>query len=150
MERLIREAKAAGIKVAIATTTSRPNIDALLEAAFADEGPSLFDVIAAGDEVAAKKPAPDVYELALARLGLPPEATLALEDSENGLRSAMAAGIPTLITVSAYTKAEAFPGALVVLDGLGEPGSPAYVLEGAALDGDLVDLGQIRSWLAAS
>ncbi len=112
---LITEAKAAGLTVAIATTTSRPNVDALCEACFGAPAETLFSVIACGDEVAAKKPAPDVYDLALRRLGLPPEKALAFEDSTNGLRSAEAAGIVTVVTPSIYTEGDDFTGARCVI-----------------------------------
>ena len=114
--RLIAEAEAAGIRLAIATTTSRPNVDALLRATL---GRQPFDVIAAGDEVTAKKPAPDVYELALGRLALPAAACVALEDTLNGLRSAQGAGLRCVMTKSLYGGAGPFPGALAVVDDLG-------------------------------
>lgn len=112
---LITSAKGAGLTVAIATTTSRPNVDALCDACFCAPADSLFEVISCGDEVAAKKPAPDVYDLALKRLGIAPENALAFEDSSNGLRSAEAAGIATVITPSIYTEGDDFNGALRVV-----------------------------------
>jgi HAD superfamily hydrolase (TIGR01509 family) len=116
IEALLAEAQERGIKLAIATTTSRPNIDALLRATLRAQP---FEVIAAGDEVAAKKPAPDVYLLALERLGLPAECCVALEDTLNGLRSAQAAGLACIMTPSVYGGTGPFPGALKVVD-LGE------------------------------
>ncbi|GAB1480358.1 hypothetical protein MASR2M74_29330 [Paracoccaceae bacterium] len=77
-------------------------------------------MIAAGDEVAAKKPAPDVYALALRRLDLPAPAGLAFEDSCNGVLSARAAGLRVVVTPSAYTAGEDFSGAAVVLADLTE------------------------------
>lgn len=108
---LITSARAAGLRLAIATTTSRPNVDALCRACWGCRGHQVFDVIASGDEVFEKKPAPDVYQLALGRLGLPAMACLAIEDSANGLRSARAAGIEVLVTPSAYTAEDDFQGA---------------------------------------
>ena len=67
--RLIAEARAAGLKLAVASTTSRPNVDTLLRINF-PEGDVPFDVIACGDEAARKKPAPDVFDLALRLRGL--------------------------------------------------------------------------------
>ncbi len=112
--KLLQEARAQGLRLAIATTTSRPNIDALLRATLQGQP---FEVIAAGDEVAAKKPAPDVYLLALQRLGLPPENCVAIEDTLNGLRSAQGAGLPCVITPSVYGGRGPFPGALRVMEG---------------------------------
>ena len=111
---LIDSARAAGLKLAVATTTNLPNVAALTRCCWKAEPEAVFDVIAAGDEVAAKKPAPDVFELALSRLGLPPEACLAFEDSLNGLGSAQGAGLATLVTPSAYTDDQEFAGADLV------------------------------------
>ncbi|MGB0661551.1 MAG: HAD family hydrolase [Mangrovicoccus sp.] len=118
---LIRQAKEAGLRLAIATTTNRPNVDVLARACFGLEAERVFDIIAAGDEVAHKKPAPDVFELALARLGLPASQAVALEDSRNGLLSAKAAGLRVLVTPSAYTAREDFTEADWVLPDLSAP-----------------------------
>lgn len=99
---MIGEARAAGLRLAIATTTSRPNIDALSRSLFGRPADEVFDVIAAGDEVARKKPAPDVYHLALARLGLPAASCLAVEDSANGVAAAIAAGLRVLACPGIY------------------------------------------------
>ncbi len=112
---LIALARAAGLRLAVATTTSRPNVEALTLAAFGRPAEEVFDVLACGDEVARKKPAPDVYTLALARLGPPATAALALEDSRNGLLAAQAAGIACIVSPSAYTMGEDFTGALAVI-----------------------------------
>lgn len=114
--RLINEARVAGCRLAIATTTSRPNVDALIAATLGVPSEAIFEVIAAGDEVAAKKPAPDVYLLALERLNQPAAACMALEDSQNGLRAARAAGLACLVSPSVYTDGESFDGAVAVLD----------------------------------
>jgi len=124
---LIGQARAAGVRLAVATTTNRPNVDALCEAAFGAPAGEVFEVIAAGDEVKAKKPAPDVYLLALERLGLPAEACIAFEDSRNGVLSATRAGIVTLVAPSAYTDGEDFAGATAVLRDFGEAGGLAGI-----------------------
>ncbi len=108
--------RADGLKLAIATTTSRPNVDILCQSVFGQAADDVFDVIAAGDEVAAKKPAPDVYDLALARLGLPPEACIALEDSRNGVLSARAASLPVIACPSRYTATDDLSQATVQID----------------------------------
>lgn len=113
---LIAAARARGQRVAIATTTNRPNVDALCRACWGQPADRVFDVIAAGDEVAAKKPAPDVYLLALQRLSLPPDQAVALEDSRNGVLSARAAGLAVVVTPSAYTAGEDFADATVIPD----------------------------------
>lgn len=59
---LIEQARQDGIRLAIATTTSRANVDALCRACWGSEPERIFEVIAAGDEVPNKKPAPDVWK----------------------------------------------------------------------------------------
>lgn len=118
VKRLIDEARGAGIRLAIATTTSSENVTTLLRASLAADGERWFEVIGAGDVVPAKKPAPDIYLWVLEQLGVPATNCLALEDSANGLRSALGAGVPTLITEARYTRGEKFTGALAVLPNL--------------------------------
>ncbi|SOB98145.1 HAD superfamily hydrolase (TIGR01509 family) [Rhodobacter sp. JA431] len=108
---LIARAHAAGLRVAIATTTTRANVDALIHATFGKPTTAVFEVVAAGDEVAQKKPAPDVYLRALDLLSLPPEACIAFEDSRAGLASAKAAGLRVVLTPSAYTTGDDFTAA---------------------------------------
>ena len=126
--RLLREARSAGIRLAIATTTTPENVTALIEHALTPEAVGWFEVIAAGDVVPAKKPAPDIYRYALDKLGLAPETCLAFEDSKNGLRAARAAGLRTVITVNDYTRDQDFTDAVLVLDQFGEPQQPFRVL----------------------
>jgi HAD superfamily hydrolase (TIGR01509 family) len=108
---ILQRAREMGLALGVATTTSPANVDALILAALGKPAGEVFDAIAAGDEVAAKKPAPDVYLLALERLGLPEDACLALEDSRNGLMAAKAAGLKCLVSPGVYTRAETFPEA---------------------------------------
>lgn len=132
---LLREAREAGVALAVATTTSLPNVRALLRHTPADlpggavpEG--WFAVLAAGDMVKSKKPAPDIYHLALDRLGVAPHEALAVEDSRNGLAAALAAGLPTVVTPSAWVGPFDAAGALAVadsLDGVGLAGLRALV-----------------------
>ncbi len=135
VEALIRHAGQTGMRLAIATTTSLANVESLLAATLGPDGTRRFEVIAAGDMVRAKKPAPDVFLLALERLGLPPQRCLAIEDSINGLQSAGAAGLATLVTRSAYTADQCFDGALAVHDTLRQLAGPAAATaaEGAAI-----------------
>lgn len=144
VRRLLEEARAAGVVLAIATTTTPENVTALLRHSLAPDGPEWFALIAAGDVVPAKKPAPDIYRWALERLGLRPGECLALEDSHNGLRASLGAGIPTVITVNGYTLDDDFTGALAVLTDLGEPGAPYRRLDGEG--SGVVDLATLRSW----
>ncbi|MCW5697781.1 MAG: HAD family hydrolase [Bauldia sp.] len=149
IERIIREAKAAGIPVAIATTTSLPNIEALVKATLGPDGMALFDAIAGGDSVKKKKPAPDIYRLALEQLGLGPEDGIAFEDSINGLRSATAAGLPSIITPSVYTDDQDFTGAFSILSDLGEPDRPYTHIAGAGAGEPMVTAEGAIRWLTA-
>nr|WP_294517529.1 HAD-IA family hydrolase [uncultured Rhodopila sp.] len=142
IRRILAEAKEAGLLLAIATTTSHPNVQALLAAAAPLPA---FDLIAAGDDVPAKKPAEDIYLLALQRLGLPASACLAFEDTTNGLVSAVGAGLRCVVTVSAYGGPGPFPGAVSVLSHLGDPDMPAEVLSGPGLQAGVADLAWLRS-----
>jgi HAD superfamily hydrolase (TIGR01509 family) len=120
---LLIAAKARGQRLAIATTTSHANIDALLSRALGKRWAADFDAIVAGDDVRHKKPAPDVYFEILARLKLNTSDCVAIEDSANGLIAASRANIPVLITRSMFFRDDDFSQARVVLDdlsGLGE------------------------------
>ncbi|PZQ15056.1 MAG: haloacid dehalogenase [Ancylobacter novellus] len=145
VERLVREARAAGLKVAIATTTSRRNVEALLASTFGPQGPSLFDAIAAGDEAPAKKPAPDIYEIALKKLGNDPNVCIAFEDTAHGLRSARAAGLKCVVTPSFYSEDQNFSGAAAIFGHLGEPGLPARHLGGAGAGETMVTIPFLRT-----
>lgn len=115
---LISTATERGYRLAIATTTTPANIDALLAATIGDAGQGLFEVICAGDSVPNKKPAPDVYLRTLEELDLPPGRCVAIEDSRNGLLAACAAGIPTIVTPSLYTVDEDFEEAAMIAEDL--------------------------------
>ncbi len=117
---LIRDARARGQTLAIATTTTASNVDELLSVALEANWRRLFDAVVAGDEVARKKPAPDVYLEVLTRLGCSARDCLAIEDSANGLKAASSAGIPVLISRSEYFHDDDFSGALAVVDELSE------------------------------
>ena len=104
VERLLLEAGDRGLKQAIATTTTAENVLRLLDVTLGRGAATLFDVIGAGDVVAAKKPAPDIYRWVLARLQLPAAACLAIEDSAPGIAAAQAAGVPVLRVRSRGTR----------------------------------------------
>lgn len=121
---MIARGRAAGLRVAVATTTNRPNVDSLAQAIWGQPAAKIFDVIAAGDEVAAKKPAPDVFLLALDGLGISPDEGLAFEDSTNGVRSALGAGLRVVVTPSVYTAMDDFAGADWIVPSLEQPDLP--------------------------
>ncbi|GGI19490.1 HAD family hydrolase [Bradyrhizobium guangdongense] len=117
---LLASAKARGQRLAIATTTSHGNIEALLSRALGPRWANNFEAIVAGDDVGHKKPAPDAYLEILTRLKLEPSDCVAIEDSANGLVAATRAGIPVLITRSMYFREDDFRDARFVLDELSE------------------------------
>jgi 2-phosphoglycolate phosphatase len=121
VSRLLSEARAAGVRLAIASTTSPKNVEALLAASFGAEALSWFEAIVTGDVVARKKPAPDVYLQALAVLDLHAAQAIALEDSAIGVQAAKGAGLFALAMPSPWTRHEDFSGADLVLPSLAAP-----------------------------
>ncbi len=149
VKRLLHEARDAGLILAIATTTTPENVTALLRHSLAADAPDWFALIAAGDIVPAKKPAPDIYLWALDRLGLSAAECLAFEDSRNGLRAALGAGLRTVVTVNDYTRDDDFSGAHAVLTDLGEPDAPGTRLDSPGQDAPAwIDLTRLRDWRA--
>lgn len=107
----LEQARARGLGLALATTTSPPNVEALLRANLGADWRRIFPVVAAGDMVARKKPAPDVYQLALKETGRPAEKCVAVEDSRNGVQAALASGLRVIAVRSVYCAGDDFSGA---------------------------------------
>lgn len=112
---LICDARTEGLRLAIASSSNPQNVVQLLRANLGPEADRWFEVIASGDCVTTKKPAPDLYLWTLKALNLPARDCLAIEDSAHGLAASRAAGIPTVITRSDYTPDEEFAGACNVM-----------------------------------
>jgi beta-phosphoglucomutase-like phosphatase (HAD superfamily) len=148
VRRLITEAHERGVRLAIATTSLRGNVDLVLRAMFGEEGPSWFAVVAAGDVVARKKPAPDIYRFVLDTLGCRPCSCVAIEDSENGVKAAGAAGLPVIAAPSYYFQGDDFSLATSVLSDLGEPDRPCRQIGGLRFDRDYVDIDGLNAWLS--
>ena len=129
VKRLLESARAANIRLAIATTTTPQNVTALLENSLGKESLDWFEVIGAGDIVPDKKPAPDIYDYVLKKMDLPASHCVAFEDSINGFKSSAAANLSTVITYNGYTEDDDFTGAMLVIDQYGEPYDPSQVLE---------------------
>ena len=146
--RLLAEAHRSGTMLALATTTSRANVDALLQHALPAGASDWFAVIGAAEDAPQKKPDPQVYRVVLQALAVDSSECFAFEDSAAGLRAARACAIPTIITANDYTRDQNFAGALSVLRELGEPGHAAEVLAGAPLQRGLVDMQQLFHWHA--
>ncbi|CAA7611835.1 HAD-IA family hydrolase [Magnetospirillum sp. UT-4] len=116
---LIEQARAAGLTCAVATTTTRANVLALLDGATLGAGHDWFALMACADDAPVKKPDPQVYTFVLDSLGRDPAECLAIEDSRNGVRAALAAGLKVVVTRSAYTDEDDVTGALAVWPDLG-------------------------------
>ena len=144
VERLLREARTAGLRLAIASTTTPENVTTLLSVTLGEDSIAWFEVIACGDVVPNKKPAPDIYEYALQQLGLAAAECLAIEDSQSGRAAARAAGLVTVVTANGATRNQDFSGAAIALDQRGEPGRGFTVLAGDAGNAASADLAFLR------
>ncbi|MBV8226745.1 MAG: HAD-IA family hydrolase [Verrucomicrobia bacterium] len=128
IKRIAEAALAAGWKVAVASTSAKPSVEAVLIHVVGESTANRVAVFA-GDIVTAKKPAPEIYLLATQRMGIAPQDCVSIEDSRNGLLSAVAAGVRVVITTSWFTTDEDFSEAQLVVSALGEPaGESATVL----------------------
>lgn len=150
VRRLMSEARAAGVQLAIASTTSPENVAALLEGALGYEALAQFSVIATGDAVPCKKPAPDIYLLALSRLGVTPRRAVAFEDSSIGVAAAKAAGLLTVATPSDWTRDQDFAAADLVLPCLADPGSPLGAADSWRIGAPYLGLEQLAIFHAAT
>jgi beta-phosphoglucomutase-like phosphatase (HAD superfamily) len=148
--RLLDEARAARLPIAIATTTTAANIGALLRTTLGDDALERFAVIGAGDQVLHKKPAPDIYNLVLQKLGLDAADCVAIEDSANGLAAAKAAGIFTIVTPSYWTQSENFASADLLLPSLGSAARPLTHRAAQLIGGGMLGIREIDSQLVAA
>ncbi len=151
VRRLLDQAYQAGVTLGVATTTAPAALHALISHALGAAWLDRFAVLAAGDIVAAKKPAPDIYLYAMAQLGAAPADTLALEDSANGWQSARAAGLKCVVTVNDYTRDHDFTGADLVVSELGEADSDAVrvLLNPHGLNVHHVEMGHLEEIMHA-
>lgn len=140
VQRLLNEARTSGLHLAIATSTSSANVETLLANILKQAPAYYFETIVTSDIVVDKKPAPAVYQYALAELGLAPDQCIAIEDTINGNLAALAAGLKTVITTHRFTRHHDFPGASLVLDQLGERNHPFTILSGDAHGSGYVDV----------
>ncbi|MBW9259884.1 MAG: HAD family hydrolase [Candidatus Thiodiazotropha sp. (ex. Lucinisca nassula)] len=146
VKRLLQEAREEGLRLAIATTTTPANVSALLQHSLDPQAESWFEVIAAGDIVPAKKPAPDIYIWAMQQMKLQPQVCMAFEDSHNGVQSANRASIDTiLVTTNGYTEEDDFTGATLIIDQLGEPDQPFRPLNGTVGDFSYTNIEMLRA-----
>ena len=118
VERLMIQARSAGVRLGIASTTSPENIEPLIASGLGEDALGWFDTIATGDAVAKKKPAPDIYNAALQALRVAPSSAVAIEDSALGVQAAKGAGLFTVATPSQWTSTQDLTAADVVVDSL--------------------------------
>lgn len=142
----IRSLQQAGLRTAVATTGTTSWVHPLVEHLSRECGFEPFEVVVTGNEVENLKPAPDLFQLALQRLGLEPLQVVMVEDSRNGVRSAMATGGPCLAVRGEYAQTEELEGADLIVDSYGDEKAPLEVLSnphdlqvGPALTPDLVE-----------
>jgi beta-phosphoglucomutase-like phosphatase (HAD superfamily) len=140
IKRLISEAREKGVRMAIASTAAIPNVISLIQTILGEDALSWFEVIAAGDMVEKKKPAPDIYLYVLEKMALNSEECWVIEDSYQGLLASKAANLKTVITVNDYTKNQDFRTAELVLNHLGEPNLPFTVIQGNVNNKTYLDL----------
>jgi len=130
VHRFMKEAMAAGLKIAVCTTSNEQAAKAVTEKALPDVK---FDLVLAGDVVSKKKPDPEIYNLALSRTGLKPEQAFVVEDSRNGVLAAKGAGLRVVVTTNAYTEKEDLSAGDIIVTTLGDPGAD----QGQLRKGDL-------------
>ena len=118
VEALIRKAKEKDLRLAIATTTSRENVETLIRVTLGSDPHQWFEAICTGEDVAIKKPDPEVYQVALSRLALTARDAIAFEDTKNGVLAARGAGLDVIVTPSLYSAGEDFSGALAIIETL--------------------------------
>ena len=150
VRRLLMEARNAGMRVAIASTTSPENIEPLVTAGLGPGAMGWFDTIATGDVVANKKPAPDIYNVALERLGVDPARAIAVEDSAIGVDSAKAAGLFTVATPNIWTRTQDFKAADLLLGSLGDPEEPLAPADEARVGARFLSLERLAALHAAA
>jgi HAD superfamily hydrolase (TIGR01509 family) len=151
IHRIIVEAQDAGWALGVCSTSAEASVRAILDQAIGTERAGRFDLVLAGDVVEHKKPAPDIYLLALERLGCDPRETLVIEDSRNGLLAATAAGLRTAMTVNGYTEEEDSTEAILVVSSLGDPGGERTRIianRGSAAPGDYITLADLERCMA--
>ena len=140
IRRIVEQCRLAGLKLAIATSSSAENVNTLLHSTFGSTHHELFAAVVSSDLIADKKPSPTVYQRTLSELGLKAENCIAMEDSRNGNLAALALGIKTVITPHPLTIDDDFTGASLVINHLGEPDKPFRLMAGTTYGSHYVDL----------
>lgn len=146
--RLLSEAHKAGLRLAIATTTTPANVEALISSTLGSKALEWFEVIGAANVVQNLKPAGDIYHWVLEKMNLDAKDCIVFEDSHNGIVSATNANLKTLITVNEYTNSHNFDNAMVVLNNLGQPSKPFSMIAGDSTDFTYVNIDYLKELYA--
>jgi HAD superfamily hydrolase (TIGR01509 family) len=145
--RLVAEARAAGVKVAVCSTSNERAVSNIVRLLLGAEVAAEMRVFA-GDVVARKKPAPDIYLLAARELGVDPARCVVVEDSRIGVAAGAAAGMRVVVTESYYTRGEDFAAADAVFDCIGEAGEERFSLHDLTTPGALAARAAARAGAA--
>jgi HAD superfamily hydrolase (TIGR01509 family) len=145
---LMNDCRERGVRMGVATTSSRVNVEALLRKNLGERWADAFAVMVCGEDVERKKPDPEVYALALSRLGIGPLDAVAIEDAPGGVAAARAADIPVVVTRSSYFAMAPIDGAVAVGPGLHTRRGWRPGLSAAGDETRRVDLDDIEGWCA--
>src|SRR3972149_4565562 len=115
IRRFMKEIMAAGLKIGVCTPSNEKAAQAVAHKILGDVP---FDLVLAGDVVSKKKPDPEIYNLALSKLGLKPEEVFVVEDSKNGVAASKAADLKTIVTTNSYTEKEDVSAGDVIVSSL--------------------------------
>jgi HAD superfamily hydrolase (TIGR01509 family) len=125
IHRFMKEAMEAGLKIGVCTTSNEQAAKAITEKILSD---IKFDIVLAGDVVQKKKPDPEIYNLALSKMGLKPDEVMVVEDSKNGVLAAKAAGTHVIVTTNGYTEKEDVNSGDIIVSCLGDPNEEKGIL----------------------
>ena len=126
--RIVDDAIASGVRLACCSTSNEKAVSNLIQTLMGPDRAAKFQVFA-GDMVKAKKPAPDVYNMAVESMGLDKSRCVIVEDTHIGVGAAVAAGISCIVTVSSYSAGEDFSGAQMVVNELGDDAESGVTLD---------------------
>lgn len=132
LHRFMKEAMDAGLMIAICTTSNEQAAKAITEKILSD---IKFEIVLAGDVVKNKKPDPEIYNLALEKLGLAPNEVFVVEDSKNGVKAAKAAGANVIVTTNHYTEKEDVEAGDVIVSCLGDPNGEKAIMRKGGIKG---------------
>lgn len=118
IKRFMQEAMTAGLQIGICTTSNEEAARTLTTQILKE---IKFEIVLAGDVVKKKKPDPEIYNLALEKLGLQPAECVVIEDSRNGVLAAKAAQMNIVATTNPYTETEDLHDADIIVTCLGDP-----------------------------